>query len=675
MATTAQSASTISRTNGRLKAVVYAATTLYSALLLFSVQPMIGKAILPVFGGSAAVWANCLLFFQAVLLLGYLYAHWSARWLSPRLQVVTHLLLLAGSCIVLPLAPSADWKRLASSAPSWGVFGALIASVGLPYFVLSTTSPLVQSWFAATVNSRFPYRLYALSNFGSLAALIAYPLVIEPASGTRTQLRAWSAAYAIFVLLCGTAALFAAKRDRATGKEHTISEGPSRALVALWLLFAATGTMLLVAVTNHLCQDVAPAPFLWVLPLALYLLSFVICFDHDGWYRPRLFVYVVPPAIGGLLYIFCGMPPMRLAVPLAAASVFVLFLFCHGELARRKPHSDYLTSFYVAVSAGGVMGGAFVALVAPAVFTSVLEFPIALELCGVLALATLFGYRSPRILVALAAAAFVPSAVMLETRLASRDTIAVERNFYGILRVKEDDSARRLSHGRITHGVQFLGERRGEVAAYYGPKSGAGIAINHFPAGKRRIGVIGLGVATIAAYGEPGDAITFYELNPLVEKIARQHFTFLRDCRATVKVVPGDARLSLEAEPLEGYDVLIVDAFSGDAIPAHLLTREAVALYLRHLSAGGILAVHISNRYLNLAPLAGALAREYGIEALLHTRTPPDRNVEFTSRWALISDNQAFRRRARSMGADPIQVPAGFRVWTDDYSNMVRLLQ
>ncbi len=675
MATAAQPALTGSRTGGRLKAGVYAATILYSALLLFSLQPMIGKAILPVFGGSAAVWADCLLFFQAVLLFGYLYAHGSALFLSPRLQVLAHFVLLAVSCMVLPLAPSADWRRLAASAPSWGVFGALIGSVGLPYFVLSTTSPLVQSWFAATVNSRFPYRLYALSNFGSLAALLAYPLVFEPAWGVRMQMRGWSAAYAVFVLLCAIAALFAAKREATGAVERTASERPSRALVALWLLLAATGTMLLVAVTNHLCQDVAPAPFLWVLPLSLYLLSFVICFDHDGWYRPRLFVYIVPPAIGGLLYIFCGMPPMRLVVPVAAVSVFVLFLFCHGELARRKPHSDYLTSFYVAVSAGGVMGGAFVALVAPAVFTSVLEYPIALELCGVLAFALLFGYTSKPLLVVVTVAAFVPSAVMLETRFVLPETVAVERNFYGILRVKENDTARLLYHGRITHGVQLLGDRHSEPAAYFGPKSAAGIAINHFIPGKRRIGVIGLGVATIAAYGEPGDVIRFYELNPLVEKIARQHFTFLRDSRATVTVVPGDARLSLEAEPPQGYDVLIVDAFSGDAIPAHLLTREAVGLYLRHLSRDGILAIHISNRYLDLSPLAGALAREYGTQALIHFHTPADRNVEYASRWALISENQAFRRRARSMGADPVEVPPGFRVWTDDYSNMLRLLQ
>ncbi len=658
----------------RLKAAVYAATVLLSATLLFAVQPMMGRALLPAFGGSAAVWADCLVFFQSVLLLGYLYAHWSSRRLSARVQAAVHLALLAASCIALPLAPGAVWGQFAAGSPSWGVLGALAASAGLPYLALSATSPLVQSWFAATVDVRFPYRLYALSNAGSLAALIAYPAVIEPLLGMKAQLRGWSAAYVVFAVLCGAAALLAHGRTQSGAKQAVAPERPRAGLVVLWGLFAAAGSMLLVAITNHLCQDVAPAPFLWVLPLALYLLSFILCFDHDGWYRPVLFIVLVPPAIGALLYLFFSAPSMRLAIPVAAASVFVLFMFCNGELAQRRPHAAYLTSFYVAISVGGALGGGFVALAAPALFTSALEFPLALELCGLLALYALFGYESKFALAGFGVLAVAISVLLMETPLGVKNTVTAERNFYGILRVKDEGQTRVLYHGRITHGMQFLDDRRGEPAAYYGPRSGAGFAIGHFAPGTRRIGAVGLGTATIAAYGEPGDFIGFYELNPLVEKLARRYFTFLRDCRAAVEIAPGDARMSLEAQPPQQYDVLILDAFSGDAIPVHLLTLEAFGVYLRHVHPAGVLAVHISNRYLDLGPLVGALARAHGKEALLMARETQAATGEYASHWVLISSDPVFIRRAKAAGASPVEIPQGFRLWTDDYSNLLRLL-
>ncbi|HWR52048.1 MAG TPA: fused MFS/spermidine synthase [Bryobacteraceae bacterium] len=627
------------------------------------------------FGGTAAVWANCLLFFQSVLLAGYAYAHFVARYLPPRGQVAVHIILLALTCLVLPLAPDPDWRRLGAGNPGWGVFVALALSIGLPYFALSTTSPLIQAWFARTVRGAVPYRLYALSNLGSLAALLAYPVLIEPNAGTRSQLWGWSAGYVVFAVLCVAAAVAAgsrpgrARQEAASGAGHV---APSSFFH--WLALAGAGSMMLVTVSNYLCQDLAPAPFLWVVPLALYLLSFVFCFDHDGWYKPGWFSVLLPLALLGM--VFCFFAPWHtvaniVVVPLAA---FAVFMFCHGELARKKPAPEGLTAFYVALSLGGAMGGAFVAVIAPAFFNGSVEYILGPELVGILAIYGLYGYRSKWLIAAIGLIAITVVALSETHMFDSRNIIAADRNFYGIIRVSEHAGTRRLVHGRVAHGLQFQDHRRRQPTSYYGPHSGAGVALNGFPPGKRRIGVIGLGVATVAAYGKAGDSFRFYEINPLVTRFAHEHFTFLRDCPSRVEIVSGDARIALEDEAPQNFDVLIVDAFSGDAIPVHLLTREAIGVYLRQLQPEGVLAFHISNAYLDLAPMVSALVRERGLRTALVTHPSRPDTGEMKSDWILATANKAFFGALRAGDARPVPRRADTRVWTDDYSNLLRVI-
>jgi hypothetical protein len=650
-----------------------ASTVAIGAVLLFSLQPMISKALLPAFGGTAAVWANCLLFFQSVLLAGYAYAHFLVRYLPPRAQAGIHIALLALTCLVLPLVPDPAWRRLGAGNPEWGVFLALAFSVGLPYFALSTTSPLIQAWFSKTVQGAVPYRLYALSNLGSLAALLAYPVLIEPNAGTRAQLWSWSAGYGLFALLCAAAAVTAGSRP---GHKQSASGSAPVAFSTFvhWLALAGAGTMMLVTVSNYLCQDLAPVPFLWVLPLALYLLSFVFCFDHEGWYKPRWFKLALPAAL--LIMVFCFFAPWHTlaGIILVPAAVFVVFMFCHGELARRKPAPERLTAFYVALSLGGALGGAFVAVIAPAFFSGGVEYVLGPEVVGLLAV---YGFSGPKSkpLVALLGLAAVAAVVISEAEgLDRKGTLAEDRNFYGIIRVGEEFPLRRLVNGRVTHGIQFLDERRTKPGAYYGPHSGAGVAINGFEPGKRRIGVVGLGVATVAAYGKTGDSFRFYEINPLVTRFAREYFTFLRDCPSRVEIVSGDARIALEDEPPQKFDVLIVDAFSGDAIPVHLLTREALNVYMRQIQPQGALAFHITNAYLDLAPMVGALVRERGLHTALVTNPAQPHAGEMKSDWILATANDAFFASLRAGDARPVPKRMDTRVWTDDYSNLLRVL-
>ncbi len=651
-----------------------ASTIAISAILLFSLQPMISKALLPAFGGTAAVWANCLLFFQSVLLAGYAYAHFTVRYLPPRAQAGIHITLLALTCLALPLAPDPAWRRLGAGNPGWGVFLALTFSVGLPYFALSTTSPLIQAWFSRTVRGAVPYRLYALSNLGSLAALLAYPVLIEPNAGTKSQLQVWSAGYGLFALLCAAAAVAAGSR---AGRICDRSSGAGRVAFSSfihWLALAGAGAMMLVTVSNYLCQDLAPVPFLWVLPLALYLLSFVFCFDHDGWYKPQWFRVALPVAVLGMVFCFF-LPWHTLAgIILVPAAAFVVFMFCHGELARRKPAPARLTAFYVALSLGGALGGAFVAVIAPAFFNGGVEYVLGPELVGLLAI---YGFSGPKSKPFIGVLGVVAIAAVLfsEARgLDRKGTLAQDRNFYGIIRVGEQFPLRRLVNGRVTHGIQFLDDRRTKPGAYYGPHSGAGVAVNGFEPGRRRIGVVGLGVATVAAYGKAGDYFRFYEINPLVTRFARQYFTFLRDCPSHVEIVSGDARIALEDEAPQKFDVLIVDAFSGDAIPVHLLTREAVGVYLRQIQPQGVVAFHITNAYLDLAPMVGALVRERGLHAALVTSPARPDMGEMKSDWILATANKAFFSTLRAGEARPVPRRADTRVWTDDYSNLLRVL-
>jgi len=665
-----------------------------SAFLLFQVQPVIARIILPWFGGSAAVWTTCLLFFQAVLLLGYLYAHWLYGKLRPRAQMVAHILLLAASLLVLPMWPAASWKPTGAADPTGRILLLLAVTVGLPYFLLSTTGPLLQAWYARRYRGAMPYRLYALSNAGSMFALISYPVLFEPWLGTRHQALSWSWAYAVFILLCaGTAWL---GRDAAATQVESApdTQDPARSTF-FRIALPACASILLLAITNHLTQNVAAIPFLWILPLSLYLLSFILCFESAGWYRRTMFLGLFAVVVGGMTYALSPEfqnNPIKVTIPFFAVGLFVCCMVCHGELARLKPHHSRLTSFYVTIALGGALGGVFVALIAPRVFSGFYELPVGLAACACVVLAVLRAdpesglggsWKRPvplaGALLTLAVAAY--AGFVIHER--GRDARLMVRNFYGGLKVMDDtaydsdEPVRTLMHGTITHGQQYLNPKlQGRPTTYYGPNSGVGRAIRqNQESGRVRVGVIGLGTGTLAAYGRAGDYFRFYEINPLVLQLAKTEFTFLKICKARLDVALGDARLSLEREPPENFDVLAVDAFSSDAIPVHLLTREAFVLYFRHLKPDGVLAVHVSNKHLNLTPVVKLAAASLRLDARL-ADTEDEENDVFGSTWVLVTSSSGFFDGPLMRTAVvEVPLPGNMRMWTDDYSNLFQILK
>ena len=513
------------------------------------------------------------------------------------------------------------------------ILGLLTVSIGLPYALLSTTSPLIQAWYARRHRSSLPYRFFALSNFASLLGLLAYPFLVEPNVTLRQQSLGWSTAYGVFVLLCGTAALVSGRNatsDTATTTvggidEETANNPPRRRDHIFWLVLAACASMFLLSVTNHLTQNVASIPFLWVLPLSLYLLTFILTFDLEGLYHRKAWVWLLAGALAAMAYglgTWNSRTPLKLVIPVFCAGLFIVCMFCHGELVKRKPAPQYLTSFYLMLSIGGALGGVLVGLVAPRVLPGYFELAIALIACTVMMLAVI-DYRAWRITAAISCAVAAGVLVASYTYVSSyqESARAMVRNFYGGLRVIEydegtEDEARTMVHGTVIHGKQFTApERQRERITYYGPGSGVGLAVKALRRSPLRAGIIGLGAGSLAAYAERGDVFRFYEINPLVEMLARTEFTYLADSRGRTEVILGDGRLSLERERGQDYDLLVVDAFSGDSIPVHLLTTQALELYFRHLKPGGILALHITNTHLDLAPVVDspdAEARQTG---------------------------------------------------------------
>jgi SAM-dependent methyltransferase len=625
------------------------------------------------------------------------------------MQVFVHAALLAISLLMLHVLPRASWKPLGPQDPVLHILGLLAITIGLPFFLLSSTSPLLQAWYTQGRRGAVPYRFYALSNAGSMLALLSYPVLVEPNFSVTHQAYAWSFAFAAVAILCGALA-FSVRSGARLGAADAIAPKPDRETQLLWIALAACGSALLLAITNHISQNIAAVPFLWVIPLSLYLLSFILCFDRHTWYRRGLFLRLLGVALGGMTYAlspsYTGLP-WSVLILLYCSGLFLCCMFCHGELARVKPHPAHLTSFYLMCSLGGAIGAAFVALVAPRVFSGYYELHIALGSCAILVLIVLRrdplgGFYKARLqpvwLVLVGLAVTVVASLFVTAREQSRDTRVMARNFYGELRVfdevasnvvlvqgstarplDEDSRYRKLMNGTIDHGLQFLAPSRGrEPTTYYGPSSGVGIALK--AAGVRgalRVGVIGLGAGTLAAYGRPGDRYTFYEINPLVVRIANQEFSFLRDSPAAIQVVLGDARLSLEQEPPNGFDVLVVDAFSGDSIPVHLLTREAFGLYFRHLKPDGVLAVHVSNQYLNLRPVVEGGATEFDREAVVLNHGKGDnRSGIYPSSWVLAGERQGFQGQGEIEKAGTIH-PIGHneQLWTDDYSSLFRVLK
>jgi hypothetical protein len=655
------------------KRLLYAATVFWSALLLLLVQPVLTKSILPWFGGSAGVWTTSMLFYQSLLLLGYAYAHVLARRLPLRMQVLTHIALLAASLLMLPLQPSVAWKPSPADDPAGRILGLLVMTVGLPYFLLSSTSPLVQSWFARSVPTETPYRLFALSNLGSLIALLLYPIAIEPFLSTRSQMIFWSAGFVLFVLLCS----FAALQSRTGSVMQEVRLKLDRQAWT-WLALSTCPSVLWLALANHLSQDVAAVPFLWVMPLALYLLSFALSFDSHGWYAPRIYGWLLPLAWFGIMLGVGqqGLMPIRLTLLVYAFAIFVICMFCHGELARQRPESNELTAYFLTISTGGALGGVFVGLVAPRIFNEYLELPIAVLGSVMLSLWLLYRFPRRRVLrIGAVAAAAGLAAVSVPDSTLKRYVRA--RNFYGTVQVNEAGAAdgvyRSLFNGTIQHGVQFVSAARSRIATtYYGPASGAAIAINKLRHADMRVGVVGLGAGTLAAYAKPGDVYRFYEINPIVINIAQTQFRYLSESAARIEIVAGDARLSMEREEPQSFDVLAVDAFSGDSIPVHLLTAEAFDQYFRHLKPGGALAIHVTNKHLDLSPVVQRIAEHAGARALLIHNSSELMNKIYSSSWMIVTKDTNLAAAIQYL-ASPVtkRIP----LWTDDYSNLLRILR
>ncbi len=752
----------------------FAFTIFLGAFLLFAVQPLLGKYILPWFGGSPGVWTTCMLFFQTLLLGGYLYAHLSATKLAPRRQVGVHLALIALALALLPIIPGEHWRPHGDESPVWRILLLLTASIGVPYFVLSATGPLMQHWFNHAQPGRSPYRLYALSNAGSLLALLGFPFVFERAFSRQDSATYWSFGLAAFALSCGWSAWHvwrsapAIAPTRSETSTTTAPGAPAEPRASpldrlLWFSLACVASVLLLATTNKLSQDIAVVPFLWVLPLSLYLLTFILCFDHPRWYSRGLFAGLF--ALGALVDIhllFAGhnakLPEQVIGY---AGTLFAGCMLCHGELFRLRPAARQLTSFYLHIAAGGAVGGFLVAVVAPLAFDRYLELHLGLWLItyfvGVLA----FRHRSRELAFGTGAGAFaalfvlpllgtlsensdepwhefveqfkhlvgenwtfivflavafllgaigrrgwvrewelrVGNFLMLfsigigmlliaQVRGDSRDAVVTTRDFYGVLKIFEhnpdepDLHYHTLVHGVTSHGLQFADMPQAMWATtYYSEESGVGLAIGQLPPQRpHHLGVVGLGTGTLATYGRAGDRVRIYEIDPAVERLARTHFTYLSRSAAQVEVILGDARLSMERELERGesqqFDVLALDAFSSDAIPVHLLTKEAFEIYLRQLKPGGVLAIHTSNRYLDLQPVVEKLAQHFGLAAVTIGHSPPDKSWwVFRSTWVLLStDPTALESDAMLATAEE---PSAREVplWTDDHASVFEILK
>jgi SAM-dependent methyltransferase len=671
----------------------YAATIFLSSFLLFLVQPLIARQILPWFGGTAAVWTTCMLFFQTLLLAGYAYAHATNVKLQPRSQAIVHTVLLAVALALLPIAPDDTWKPVGTEEPISRILLVLTATVGLPYLLLASTSPLLQAWFTRARPGVDPYRLFAVSNLASLLALIGYPLLVEPFLGNREQVIGWSVLFAVFAVLCAALSWSVSSGHRKEEiKEEDISP-PRRGDYLLWLALSATGSAMLLAVTNHVTQNVAAIPLLWLAPLTLYLLTFILAFEGGilgfNLYRVEIFWSVVLVWLCGMAWLLVDAKyqfDLWVQIGMFLSGLFVACMFCHGELYRARPAARHLTAFYLAISAGGAIGGLLVAVIAPLAFNAFYELGLALIAVALLAAVRFWPVNRFARGASLAVLLGVTACAVYDGSRFQKDVSVSARNFYGVVRVKEYGRAgepyhlRRLVHGVIMHGEQDMTEDgRRRPTTYYQPNSGVGVAMAARHArGAIRVGVIGLGTGTLAAYGRPGDAFRFYDINPQVIAIARSEFTYLSDSKAGIEVALGDARLTLEREAPQGFDLLAVDAFSSDAIPVHLITREALGVYLRHLKPDGIVAFHVSNRFLNLVPVVAQLAKEHGAHVVLVSDKGKDDDDDYTTTdWVLVSrDPKALEAPAiEAASPEAPEEKENWRTWTDDYSNLVQILK
>ncbi len=690
-----------------------------SAFLAFQIQPLIGKYVLPWYGGSAAVWTTCLVFFQVLLFCGYLYAHFVSR-LPARAQAAIHVPLLVVACLI-PIAPHASWKPVGDESPLPRIVAMLSTTVGLPYLALAATGPLLQAWHWRILPRVSPYPLYALSNAGSLGALLSYPLLVEPRLSGPQQTAIWRAALVLLVVPClvlaGRLWLRGGEAGPSTafGARGGDDPPPRAAVVALWIGWAACGVLLFMAVTNQLTLNVASVPFLWVLPLSIYLLAFIVAFSGDRAYPRTPFALLLVVALAALVLLIendvryttetTRVLPILARIGLYAGILFVLCMVCHGELHRLRPPPRQLTAFYLAIACGGALGGLVVGALAPLVFLLYQELQLGMLALGALYLLTRIldpapGVPGPRRRAVAAAAGvgllLLGAALARQTSLVLRGTVATHRSFFGVLRIQELDPDDPLKHaialvdGAIMHGHQLLRpELRREPTTYYSRVTGLGrvLALRQQRKPALRIGVVGLGTGTIAAYGRPADELVFYEINPQVVDVARHVFSYLTDCRAGWEVALGDARLSLERESARGFDLLVLDAFSSDAIPVHLLTAEAFDVYERHLAPDGVVAANISNLHLELSTILYRHAEARRFHALeVRNLLRPER-LTLAAEWMFLSRDTAFMNDVLAtlrpfhesgeirLGNRPRERHAGVRAWTDRASSLLTILK
>lgn len=700
---------------------VFAPAVFLGAFLVFQVQPIVGKQVLPWYGGSPAVWVTCLLVFQTLLLAGYAYAHASITWLNGRHQAWLHigLLLVAAMASILP---DASWKPAIGQNPQVRIILMLLVTVGLPYFALSATGPLLQAWFWRARRGGSPYPLYAISNVGSLSALATYPFFVEPRLSVPEQARVWWGLFVVFLLVCAACAVLIVRAARRGGEAESCdsipcpedAQGVPAASRWLWVGWSCCSVVLFMAITNQLSLSIAAVPFLWIMPLGIYLFSFILTFSGRRWYPRWLFAALLPVALL-LLYLvmqaevnFGSVATFRFTllqqILVYGAALFVLCMVCHGELYRLSPPPRWLTSFYLWIAFGGCLGGGIVALLAPLALLLYQELHLGMLACMLLYLLTMLRDPTSRLYGARprsACTALILAVLGFATLLAGQamallqGTLRVERSFYGVLRVREvgrDDPGKhavQLFDGATLHGLQFVDPRLQQMpTTYYTRFTGIGNLFEPYE-GKdgRKVGIVGLGAGCLAAYGRPGDRFRFYELNPQVSELARSMFTYLDGSLAQWEVIPGDARLRMEQEESQQLDILVLDAFSSDAIPVHLLTREAFELYDHHLNRDGVIAVHVSNLHLDLPAIVYPLADSLRFHAVEIINPNLDERATTNAHWMLLSRNAALlqdvvARMQPLVASNGIEIvrrsPESYRdvrAWTDDYSNLFRILK
>jgi len=680
--------------------LLYCSAVFLSAFLLFLVEPMAAKQLLPVLGGSSAVWLTCLVFFQLTLLLGYLYAHWLNRTPFTRQRQSLHLALLA-LAIVLSAIASLFHLNLShgTTHPVTTIFVTLAATIGLPFLLLGSTSPLLQVWLSRSEEGRIWYRLFALSNAGSLLALVLYPTLVEPHLSLKLQRILWSLGFVAYAILCAILSRQVRSISQPSLRQEPPPDTPpsSAAKKWLWFLLPMAAAMQLSAVTSHLTVNIAAIPLLWILPLAVYLLTFILAFEYPSLYRRGVIVRLLVLMLASLGYALSKIDtdlPIGIGILFFLVELFLACLFCHAEAYALRPQRvSETTLFYLLVAAGGAAGTFFIGIASPLLFTANYDIAISFLMIAVLALfVTWSDGWGQRLLWSTGSALLLALVVLLHTANA-REALIQVRNFYGALRVKQSFTppqnapVRMLLNGAIQHGTQLFAPGKSKIpTTYYAEDSGVGLALLHCCEDRpghtgrsnagRNIGVIGLGAGTLAAYGTPADRIRFYEINPLVRPIAENLFTYLRNSAAQITFAEGDARASLTQEAPQHFDVLVVDAFSGDAIPLHLLTAEALALYRRHLAANGILAFHVSNQYVDLAPEIAQLAAAAGMLARIVDSPSTESRGAYRSAWVLVSTNADFFNRPDIVSiALPVPAIPGLRAWTDDYSSLLPVLR